>query len=251
MRWTNGARLFAELLLGTGLLAGAAGVLLFSQAPVQQPPADLAAPSPQTPPAVPRYVVMIDPAHGGSDAGAALNPAMPEKDVTLAFARRLRLELNNREIAAGLVRDADTTVSLDQRAGMVNAAQPALYISLHAASQGSGVVLYTAMLGPYRDDDRGRFVDWETAQSGSLVRSRWAEQQIAASIEKMGFPLRSLVAALRPLNNVAVPAIAVEVAPTSGEVSQLASVDYQSMVCAALATAIVPIAPALRQRTTP
>lgn len=193
---------------------------------------------------------MIDPAHGGSDSGAALNPAMPEKDVTLAFARRLRMELNNRQIAAGLLRDADTTVSLDQRAGMVNSAQPALYISLHAASQGTGVALYTAMLGPYQDD-RGLFVDWETAQSGSLVRSRWAEQQITASIEKMGFPLRSLVAALRPLNNVMVPAIAVEVAPTSGEVSQLASVDYQSMVCAALASAIVPIAPALRQRTMP
>jgi len=250
MRWNNGAGLPAQLLLGTGLLVLAARVLLFSQAPMAQPPANLAAPSPQAQPAPPKYVVMIDPAHGGSDAGAALNPAMPEKDVTLAFARRLRLELNKRDIEAGLVRDGDTTVSLDQRAGIVNSAQPALYLSLHAASQGNGLVLYTAMLGS-GGEDRGRFLDWQTAQSGSLVRSRWAEQQIAASIEKMGFPLRSLVAALRPLNNVTVPAIAVEVAPTESEVSQLASIDYQSMVCAALANAVVPIAPALRQRTVP
>src|SRR5215470_13389728 len=250
MRWNNGAGLPAQLLLGTGLLVLAARVLLFSQAPVEQPPANLAAPSPPAQPSPPRYVVMIDPAHGGSDAGAALNPAMPEKDVTLAFARRLRLELGKREIEAGLVRDGDTTVSLDQRAGIVNSAQPALYLSLHAASQGNGLVLYTAMLGS-NGEDRGRFLDWQTAQSGSLVRSRWAEQQITASIQKMGFPLRSLVAALRPLNNLTVPAIAVEVAPTSGEVSQLASVDYQSMVCAALANAIVPIAPLLRQRTVP
>ena len=250
MRWNNSARLLPPLLLGAGLLAVTAGVLLFSQIPVQQPPANIAPPSPPAQPAAPRYLVMIDPAHGGSDAGAALNPAMPEKDVTLAFARRLRLELNNRGMQAGLVRDGDNTVSLDQRAGLVNSAQPAMYISLHAASQGNGIVLYTAMLAP-NGEDRGRFLNWQTAQSGSLVRSRWAEQQVTASIEKMGFPLRSLVAALRPLNNLTVPAIAVEVAPTSGEVSQLASVDYQSMVCAALANAIVPIAPALRQRTVP
>src|SRR5215472_18243527 len=180
MRWNNGAGLLAPLLLGAGLLAVTAGVLLFSQTPVEQPPANIAAPSPPAQPVAPRYVVLIDPAHGGSDAGAALNPAMPEKDVTLAFARRLRLELNKRDLEAELVRDGDTTVSLDQRAGMVNSAQPGLYISLHAASQGSGIVLYTAMLAA-EGEDRGPFLDWQTAQSGSLVRSRWAEQQITAS----------------------------------------------------------------------
>src|SRR5215469_7486799 len=190
MRWNNGAPLPAQL-LATGLLAVTAGVLLFSQTPSEQPPANLPVASPPAQPAPPRYLVMIDPAHGGSDSGAALNPAMPEKDVTLAFARRLRMELNNRQIPAGLVRDGDITLSLDQRAGMVNSAQPALYISLHAASQGSGIVLYTAMLAS-NGEDRGRFLDWQTAQSGALVRSRWAQQQITASLEKTGFPLRSL-----------------------------------------------------------
>jgi N-acetylmuramoyl-L-alanine amidase len=193
---------------------------------------------------------MIDAAHGGADSGAALNPAIPEKDVNLAFARRLRQELNARGVASGLTRDADTTLSPDQRAGMVNSAQPGLFLILHAASQGSGVILYTAIL-PSLSQDRGRFLGWQTAQSGAIVRSRWAQQQITASIKKMGFPLRSLAAALRPLNNVTVPALAVEIAPTTGDVLQLASTDYQSMVCAALANAIAPIAPVLRQRTGP
>lgn len=199
MRWNNGAHLLAQQLLG--LLAVTAGVLLFSQTPIEQPPANPAAPSPPAQPAPPRYLVMIDPAHGGSDAGAALNPAMPEKDVTLVFARRLQAELNHREIPAALLRDGDNTLSVDQRASMVNSAQPALYISLHASSQGNGVVLYTAMLAA-NGEDLGRFLDWQTAQSGSLVRSHWAEQQITASIQKTGFPLRRLVAALRPLNNL-------------------------------------------------
>ncbi|HEX6803440.1 MAG TPA: N-acetylmuramoyl-L-alanine amidase [Terriglobales bacterium] len=247
MRWNSGALLLARLTLASGLLASPAALLVFSQ---PQAPPPTAMPSTPAPPVAPSYLVMIDPAHGGSDSGAALNPAIPEKDVTLAFARRLRQELNSRGISATLVRDADIALSLDQRAGMVNAMQPGLYLTLHAASQGNGVVLYTAMLPP-TGTNRGRFLDWQAAQSGALVRSRWAQQQITASIHKMGFPMRSLTAELRPLNNVTVAAMAVEVAPTTGEVSQLASVDYQSMVCAALANSIVQIAPALRQRTAP
>lgn len=189
---------------------------------------------------------MIDPAHGGNDAGASLSRAMPEKDVNLAFARRLRQELNIRGIQSALVRDGDLTLSLDQRAAVVNSFSPVLYISIHTASQGTGMVLYTAML-PSDGDNQGRFLNWSTAQSVALARSRSAEQQIAASIQKMGFPVRSLVAPLRPLNNVTVPAMAVEVAPTK-DVSQLASADYQSMVCAALATAIVNIAPPSRDK---
>jgi hypothetical protein len=49
------------------------------------------------------------------------------------------------------------------------------------------------------------------------------------------------MAPLRPLNNVTVPALAVEIAPTTGNVSQLASIDYQQMVTAALANSIATI----------
>jgi N-acetylmuramoyl-L-alanine amidase len=53
--------------------------------------------------------------------------------------------------------------------------------------------------------------------------------------------LRSLVAPLHPLNNITVPALAIEIAPTTGDVSQLASVDYQQMITAALANSIAAI----------
>jgi hypothetical protein len=47
-----------------------------------------------------------------------------------------------------------------------------------------------------------------------------------------------LSAALRPLNNVTGPAIAVEVSPQSSDLAQLTAPDYQQLVAGAVATAI-------------
>jgi N-acetylmuramoyl-L-alanine amidase len=197
-----------------------------------------------TPPPAPPQV-MIDAAHGGTESGAILNPAILEKDVTLLIAQRLRQELNARGISCRLVRETDAMLATDQRAGIVNASRPLLYLSIHATSQGNGMKIYSAMLPP-GGDNRIPFIDWQSAQSASLERSRWAQQQLVAAIQKMGFPVRSLTAQLRPLNNVTVPALAVEVAPTTGQVSQLATTDYQQMIAAALASGITPVVPSLR-----
>ena len=94
----------------------------------------------------PRFLVLIDPAHGGGDSGAAITPSLAEKDVVLALARRVQHELASRGIAAGMLRNSDVAISLDQRAVSVNAARPALYITLHAANTGRGVHVFTAML---------------------------------------------------------------------------------------------------------
>lgn len=242
MLWSKGAsdRRTARFLTAPLLL-----LLLSPLAFGQNPPAVAPAEN-QTPAFIPvapvqrALVIMIDPAHGGSDLGAALNEAIPEKDVTLAIARRLREQLLARGIRAVLLRDSDAPLSNDLRAQIVNAAHPALYVAIHATSQGRGMRIYTAML-PAAGDNSGPFVDWETAQSSALSRSRSVQDQMAAAIQKTGFPLRSLIAPLRPLNNVTVPAFAVEIAPTTGNASQLASVDYQQMVTAALANSISAI----------
>jgi|SRR5579864_283383 len=207
-----------------------------SPAPNQTPPQP-ASPSPP--------LILIDPAHGGADSGAALNAAFPEKDVTLVLARRLRQDLASHGMSAQLLRNGDNTLPLDQRAAMVNASHPALYLVIHATSQGSGIRLYSAML-PSGQSSRGPFLDWQTAQTSALAHSRSIQAQITTTLQKTGFPMRSLVAPLRPLNNLIVPAIAIEVAPTSADVSQLASSDYQETVCGDLANAFAATLPLLR-----
>ena len=97
---------------------------------------------------------MVDASHGGDERGAALTDQMAEKDVTLAFARLLRQELDSRGLRTLLVRDADTTLTPDRRATMTNAAAPAIYVCVHAASQGTGVRLYTALTAVRRRECR-------------------------------------------------------------------------------------------------
>jgi N-acetylmuramoyl-L-alanine amidase len=244
----------AAYFIKAALLLFSARLLLFGQAippvassPNQAPAAQTPANPASAPVQPPQHMllIMIDPAHGGSDSGAVFNPSLLEKDVTLGLSRRLRQELSTRGLPAQLLRDFDGTLSTDQRAAMVNAAHPALYLCVHATSQGSGMRIYTAML-PVGGDDHGLFLDWQTAQSASLARSRWAQQQLAASVQKTGFPVRSLTAPLRPLNTITVPAVAIELAPTTGDVAQLASADYQQMITAALANSIASIMASLR-----
>lgn len=197
----------------------------------------------QTQPAVqpvatpPKPLVMIDPAHGGSESGAVLNPTVLEKDVTLALARRLRLDLAAHGFVAELVRDGDVNLSTDDRAAKANAARPALYLCLHASSEPGGIGVYTAMLAE-NGETSGPFADWNTAQFSFLPASRAAQQEIAAAIQKSGMPARALTAPLRPLGSVTNPAVALELAPTKADVSQLSAADFQQNVSTALANGI-------------
>ncbi|HZQ19595.1 MAG TPA: N-acetylmuramoyl-L-alanine amidase [Terriglobales bacterium] len=176
---------------------------------------------------------MIDPAHGGTESGAVLNPTLLEKDVTLALARRLRQDLTSRGIVSELVRDADVNLSTDDRAGKVNSGHVVLYLCLHASSEVGGIRIFSAML-PQAENTNIPFLDWNTAQAESLPNARSVQQQLVAAIQKSGLPVRSLTAPLRPLNNVVAPAIAVEVGPTSANVTQLMLSDFQAAISTAL-----------------
>ncbi len=143
---------------------------------------------------------MVDPAHGGEERGAALTDKLAEKDVTLGFARLLRHELELRGFAVALLRDGDTTLTLDQRAASANVARAGIYIALHAASQGSGVRAYTALL-PVEGTSNGIFHPWNVAQSPALPISRMVSAAIVAELQKKQFPARVSSASLRPLNN--------------------------------------------------
>jgi N-acetylmuramoyl-L-alanine amidase len=188
-----------------------------------------------------RYFAVVDASHGGNDRGEALSTTLAEKDVTVAFARRLRQELENRGISTLVLRDSDATVSLDDRAYYANTTHAAVYIALHAASNGHGVRLYTALLPYSGEEDQGPFRSWTTAQSPSIPLSQAAAASVAAELRKQQIDVRTLTAPLRPLNNVVTAAIAIEVAPPSSDVSQLASPDYQQLVVGAVANGIANI----------
>jgi len=204
------------------------------------PPAQTQASPVPTAPAAPiarRYFAVVDASHGGDDHGEALSSTLLEKDVTLALARSLRQELESRGITTLVLRDSDANLSVDQRAIFANGDHAAIYIAMHASSEGHGVRVYTALL-PYGEDDRGPFRSWSTAQHASEGISQSSASAVAAELQKRQIPVRTLPAPLRPLNNITGAAIAVEVAPQGSNVSQLIAPDYQQLVSSAVATAI-------------
>jgi N-acetylmuramoyl-L-alanine amidase len=187
-----------------------------------------------------RVLAIVDPAHGGEERGAALTDKLAEKDVTLGFARLLRHELDIRGFAVVLLRDADTTSTLDQRAAAANVLRAGIYISLHAVAQGNGARVYTALL-PVEGASKGIFHAWNVAQSPSLPVSRIVSSAIVAEMQKREFPAQASSASLRPLNNVFMPSVAVELAPGANGVADLTSANYQQRAASAIANAVASV----------
>jgi N-acetylmuramoyl-L-alanine amidase len=194
-------------------------------------------PGPTAPSPVRRYFAVVDPSHGGEERGASLTDQLAEKDVTLAFARRLRQELELRGLATLLLRDGDSTLSLDQRASLTNSARPAIYICVHAASQGNGLRIYAALVPP-GTENHGPFLSWDAAQTAFQPLSRSVGTILATELLNKQIPARSLIAPLRPLNNITTTALALELAPPTNDVSQLNSPAYQLLIAGAVAAGL-------------
>ncbi|MEI8146829.1 MAG: N-acetylmuramoyl-L-alanine amidase [Alphaproteobacteria bacterium] len=95
-------------------------------------------------------VVVIDPGHGGIDAGAVAVNGAEEKIMVLDFARVLRDKLNaSGRYRVVMTRDRDVFVPLDDRVKFAREARGALFVSVHAdsisgAEDGArGVTVYT------------------------------------------------------------------------------------------------------------
>lgn len=188
------------------------------------------------------FFVMIDPGHGGDDQGAVFREKLVEKDITLALARRLKAELQERGIPAHLVRDGDTTISLEQRAELANEQHASVYVALHAGMPGGGVRVYAPVVVS-SEPASGKFVAWENAQANSLPRSRELAQKIAGELSKKNVVATSSATPLRPLNNVSAPAVAVELAPNPENLQEITSQKFQTTVAAAIAAGIAQLRP--------
>jgi len=149
-------------------------------------------------------------------------------------------ELQAKGIAAYLLRSGDYAIGLDQRAISINAARPALYIALHAANTGKGVHVFTALL-PAENAAPGGFLSWDTAQAAYAELSGSVAGSISAELENRKLPNSTLPAPLRPVNNVAAPAVAVELAPPAADVSEIASAAYQTAVAQSIAAGVAAV----------
>lgn len=98
-------------------------------------------PTAPTAPGSPRNIrrVVIDPGHGGEDAGAIGTTGLKEKDVALDIAHRVAPILAHElGIETLLTRDTDVFIPLEERAARANAFHADLFVSIHCNASESG-----------------------------------------------------------------------------------------------------------------
>jgi len=156
------------------------------------------------------FLVILDAGHGGDDNGATLAGNLLEKDLTLALAREIRRNLEDRGVAVRMMRESDVNLSLERRVEIANEARPSLYVALHAGVPGQGARVYAPALASSPSTPTGPFIPWERAQAASIEQSKTAARLVTAEIHKAGLNVREMTMPLRPLNNLVAPAIAVE-----------------------------------------
>ncbi|MDF5712241.1 MAG: N-acetylmuramoyl-L-alanine amidase [Nostoc sp. S4] len=115
--------------------------------PIAVPPLPIAFPDPDSPPTTAsetsqpithppkgRIVIIIDPGHGGKDAGAIGLHGLQEKDIILRIGKKVASLLEQNGIKVIMTRDADYFVDLAPRVVMAEHAHADLFVSIHANS---------------------------------------------------------------------------------------------------------------------
>ncbi len=199
-----------------------AAVAQTSPVPQQETPPPAAA----QPTAPSGPLIVLDPAHGGTDSGAR-GEGIVEKDVVLQIARTVRAELERQGYRVVMTRNDDSNPSYDDRAAVANAHRDAIFISLHVSSTGAtGTVrAYYTQFGtlpeaaPVAANSKAsnppasQLAVWEEAQRPYLDASRRLAELVQGELAQAfsGSPPTSTGVPVRAMRSVAAPAVAVEI----------------------------------------
>ncbi len=218
-----------------------------------------------------RFVVVIDPGHGGIDPGAERD-GVTEKDLMLTIARSLRDTLVRSGLAdVVLTRDEDIFVSLERRVALAHRAGADVFVSLHAdiLSQGGaqGATVYTlsdaasdsateqlaarhnradiiAGADLTGSDDQVAGILLDLARQETEPRSLALANSLVAGMKAAGGPMNSRPlrrAGFSVLKSADIPSILVEVGFLSSErdLNNLRDPVWRAVAVAAMADAIL------------
>jgi N-acetylmuramoyl-L-alanine amidase len=187
--------------------------------PPGQPPS--AAPQAgQIPPRQAPSIVVLDPAHGGTDLGARGTGGIRESEIVLQFAAQVRTALESEGFQVMQTRQANENPSFDDRSAIANAQRGAVFVSLHIGSTGlPGTVRVYVMSDLPASNDATGLIPWDRAQAPFLPLSRRFGDIVQGFLSQRfkGSPSTAQAAAVRQLRTTAAPAIAVEVSSVSVE----------------------------------
>lgn len=188
--------------------------------------------------------VVLDPGHGGDDAGVAGPEERREKDLMLDLARDLRDLLENAGFDVVLTRDGDDGRGPDARAERANIARGDVFLSLHAGAWFSrdrrGATSWLLPLGAAGGD--GDFAAWETVQQRHLAESALLAEIVSTRLAlDAGLPVHDPRRAELPvLRGLDMPAVMVEVGLLTHpeDLRNLTDSDRRRRLAASLANAV-------------
>ena len=180
--------------------------------------------APQTPsPSAQRLtpnIVVLDPAHGGTDPGARGTGGIRESEIVLEFTAQIRTALESAGFQVMVTRQGNENPSFDDRSAIANAQRGAMFVTLHVASTGlPGTARVYVMSDLAISSDTTGLIPWDRAQAPFLPLSRRFGDLVQGFLSQRfkGSPGIAQVAAVRQLRTIAAPAIAVEISSVSIE----------------------------------
>ena len=190
------------------------------------PPSSSGQAAPGTPPGGPSAqrqtpsIVVLDPAHGGTDLGARGTGGVRESEIVLQFAAQVRASLESMAFQVMQTRQGNENPSFDDRSAIANSQRGAVFVSLHIASTGlPGTVHVYVMSDLPGANDANGLIPWDRAQAPFVPLSRRFGDMVQGFLAQRfkGSPSTAQAAAVRQLRTTAAPAIAVEISRISVE----------------------------------
>lgn len=159
-------------------------------------------------------IVVLDPAHGGTDPGARGTGGMRESDIVLDFSGEVRRALEQQGFQVVLTRQGNDNPSFDDRSAIANAQRGAVFVTLHISSTGlPGTVRVYIHSDLLPLTDANGLIPWDRAQAPFLGLSRKFGDLVQGFLAQRfkGSPDTAQAASVRQLRTTAAPAIAVEI----------------------------------------
>jgi N-acetylmuramoyl-L-alanine amidase len=159
-------------------------------------------------------IVVLDPAHGGTDFGARGTGGIQESEIVMEFAAEARKALEQQGFQVVQTRQGTDNPSFDDRSAIANAQRNAVFITLHISSTGlPGTVRVYANSDLPAVTSPNALIPWDRAQAPFLGLSRKLGDLVQGMLTQRfkGSPDAAQIATIRQLRTTAAPAIAVEV----------------------------------------
>jgi N-acetylmuramoyl-L-alanine amidase len=171
-------------------------------------------------PAKGKYIVMIDPGHGGAETGVSLSDKYHEKDVVLSIALVVQKEFSRSDkYDVQLIRSADSQISIADRIKKVQAARPDMFISLHVnagfGKTASGYEVYFpgfAQASSGKDESSAILTDMAKNKylNDSVKLAQIIQRNMQSVFPRKGRGLRE--AGVPILEGLTIPAVVLEIA---------------------------------------